>query len=45
MPQQSKIKGHEKEEELDDEDNTKACDFAIERKNRKAKIGINDGNG
>ena len=44
-PQQSKIKGHEKKEELDDEDNTKAFDSVIERKNRKAKIGIDDRNG
>ena len=43
--QQSKIKGHEKKEEIDDEDNSKTFDFVIERKNRKSKLGIEGGNG
>ena len=40
--QQSKIEGQELKEELDDEDNTKAFDFEIERKNRKVKLGIDE---
>ena len=40
--QQSKIEGQEINEELDDDDNTKAFDFVKERKNRKGKLGIEE---
>ena len=40
--QQSKIEGQELKDELDDEDNTKAFDFEIERKNRKVELGIDE---
>ena len=38
--QQSKIEVQKVKEELDDEDNNKAFDFVIERKNRKVKLKI-----
>ena len=40
--QQSKIKGQEVKEESDDDDNTKAFDFVIERMNREFMLGIEE---